>query len=515
MTDRGRVLVVGFDGATWELLSKYAEDGTMPHLGELCSSSRWGVLRSTIPPVTGPAWAALSTGKGPGKTGIFSFYVAMDSIDRFRPITSLDVKVETLPELLERAGLNVQVVNLPTFSYPRKIGGPVLGDVLCPPTDTVQPASLRAKEPFRSYRSFPNLSLKRDLMGYLRDIRELENVRFRCAQELFLLKWDFMFVMFSGVDWIQHELYGDLLRGAVSKVMALAKSFYKDLDGYLWWLASSLGPQDFLFLVSDHGFKSYSGAFSINRWLLQSGYMREKSGPGILSRVSYSLPVSVPSGFLSALARHRRVWSTGTRVWATATGTSSRAGGVKPDPSSSVATSQDFTFGIRLNSKRHFRTGILDAEEEGRMKMEIRSKLDELATRGNVASCLPADEVYEGPYVSQAPDLVIFPGERGIGGYGRTVLVDGPRNGHSMEGIYLMRGGGVEPGKGSEASICDIAPTVLTIFGLEVPDDMDGASLWGSPRTRGGRGSRGTSGPTLTTADERLIEDRLRSLGYV
>ncbi|MDG7010652.1 MAG: alkaline phosphatase family protein [Nitrososphaerota archaeon] len=510
-----RVLVVGFDGATWELLSRYAQDGTMPRLGELCGKSKWGVLKSTIPPVTGPAWAALSTGKGPGKTGIYSFYVATDSIDRFRPTTSLDVKAETLPELLERAGLAVQVVNLPTFSFPRKIRGPVLGDVLCPPTDTVQPASLRSREPFRSYRSFPNLSLKRDTLGYLDDIRGLEDVRFRCAKELFLSKWDFMFVMFSGVDWMQHELYSDLLSGKATGGASLAREIYRDLDGYLDWFASSLGPEDYLFLVSDHGFKSYSGGFSINHWLAENGYLHTKPGPVGISRLSHGLPFAVPSGVLSAVARHRRLWEAGTRAWAAASGTSSRSEGMKPDPSTSLAASQDFTLGIRLNTKRRFRNGVLDEERERKVAGEIRSKLEGLAKRGIISGCLPAAEVYKGPYVSQAPELVVFPGERGIGGYSRTVLSEGPQNGHSMEGIYLMRGAGVEPGKGEEASICDIAPTVLTLFGLEVPDDMDGVSLWGSPKIRGsGVGSSGP-GPTLTQADEKLIEERLKSLGYV
>jgi predicted AlkP superfamily phosphohydrolase/phosphomutase len=105
----------------------------MPHLGELQKTSMWGVLKSTVPAVTPPAWAALSTGKHPGKTGVYAFYVPTDSIDHFRHMTSLDVHSETLPEMLEKAGLAVHVINLPTFSYPAKIEGTVLGDVLTPP----------------------------------------------------------------------------------------------------------------------------------------------------------------------------------------------------------------------------------------------------------------------------------------------------------------------------------------------------------------------------------------------
>ena len=512
---RGRVLVVGFDGATWDLLYRYANDGTMPNLGMLLEDSLWGDLISTIPPVTAPAWASLSTGKNPGKTGVFAFYTPLDSIARFRPITSLDVQSDTLPELLERGGLKVHVVNLPTFSYPTRISGTVLGDVLCPPGKTVNPPSLLAKESFRRYRNFPNMSLKGSLQRYIRDIRELEEARFRCARELLNSPWDFVFVMFSGVDWIQHELYGDLLDGVNSPGAEEALRFFGDLDRYLGWFVKALAPQDHLLLVSDHGFEKLRGTVSINHWLIQKGYLKLKRGASGLSKLAGRVPaVALPTGTIGFLSRHPRIWELGRRLWRVTAGNTGFSGHLVPDPSLSSAFAQDFTYGIYINSKSHFKEGILNREQEEQVIGDIVAGMRDLAEAGLIESCVPAREVYSGPFVRRACELIIKPTDRGVSFTTNQMIDDTPRNGHSMKGIYLIRGEGVGQGRGREASICDVFPTVLELFGMDVPGDVDGVPIIGALHAGSGSRQVPLSRRVLTEGEEALIRARLDALGY-
>ena len=65
-----KVLVIGLDGATLDLIGPWADDGKLPHISRLMREGVSGELRSTVPPVTGPAWTSFMTGKGPGKHGI-------------------------------------------------------------------------------------------------------------------------------------------------------------------------------------------------------------------------------------------------------------------------------------------------------------------------------------------------------------------------------------------------------------------------------------------------------------
>src|SRR3979409_1318657 len=80
--DRGRhggcmtrdVLLIGLDGATFDILDPLIESGVMPVLRDLIGSGVRATLQSTVPALTPPAWTSLVTGRGPGSHGIFDFF---------------------------------------------------------------------------------------------------------------------------------------------------------------------------------------------------------------------------------------------------------------------------------------------------------------------------------------------------------------------------------------------------------------------------------------------------------
>ncbi|HQO21394.1 MAG TPA: alkaline phosphatase family protein, partial [Acidobacteriota bacterium] len=88
----GRVIVVGWDGATWDLLMPLIERGVCPVLGQLAGESAYGPLRSTIPPVTAPSWITMATGVNPGRHGCFDFNKADGALSRIRPLQSWDIE---------------------------------------------------------------------------------------------------------------------------------------------------------------------------------------------------------------------------------------------------------------------------------------------------------------------------------------------------------------------------------------------------------------------------------------
>src|SRR3989337_326500 len=73
MDMKPKVIVVGLDGGTWELLKPLMNEGVMPHLAHLTETGVSGVLHSTLPPWTPTAWSSFATGKNPGKHGVFGF----------------------------------------------------------------------------------------------------------------------------------------------------------------------------------------------------------------------------------------------------------------------------------------------------------------------------------------------------------------------------------------------------------------------------------------------------------
>ena len=81
-----RMLILGWDGATWDLLREWVDAGELPVLGRVLNEGRWGPMRTVVPPGTGPAWSSLVTGKNPGKHGVYEFMARREGSYRIGPL---------------------------------------------------------------------------------------------------------------------------------------------------------------------------------------------------------------------------------------------------------------------------------------------------------------------------------------------------------------------------------------------------------------------------------------------
>jgi len=68
-----KVLLLGLDGATFDVLGPWMAEGKLPNLQRLSAGGARGLLTTTIPPVSASAWVSLATGKNPGQHGLFDF----------------------------------------------------------------------------------------------------------------------------------------------------------------------------------------------------------------------------------------------------------------------------------------------------------------------------------------------------------------------------------------------------------------------------------------------------------
>ena len=64
---RRRVLVVGLDAATFDLVLPWARSGALPTIGRLLREGAYAPLRSTLPALTPPGWTSAATGRNPGQ----------------------------------------------------------------------------------------------------------------------------------------------------------------------------------------------------------------------------------------------------------------------------------------------------------------------------------------------------------------------------------------------------------------------------------------------------------------
>jgi predicted AlkP superfamily phosphohydrolase/phosphomutase len=118
-----KTLALGLDGATWDILLPLIEEGKLPAFKKLLGEGVYGDLQSVIPPVTCPAWKCYSTGKNPGKLGVFWWVDVNKESGKIVMPNAYSFKSRDLWDYLGDKGFKVGIINMPTTYPPKKVNG--------------------------------------------------------------------------------------------------------------------------------------------------------------------------------------------------------------------------------------------------------------------------------------------------------------------------------------------------------------------------------------------------------
>jgi predicted AlkP superfamily phosphohydrolase/phosphomutase len=495
----GRVFIIGIDGGTWKVVAPLIEAGRMPALEALTSEGRHGVLASTIPYITCPAWNSLSSGRNPGWIGAFGFLnLEPASYDLSYYDYHHDPELPEIWDVLGERGISCGVFNNPVVREPRPINGYMVPGFLADERDFhTWPESIRAfiDAACGGYTIEPKGF---SVMGPEKTIRECEAVmekRYRVFKALLSdHPSDFFLGVFHLADRVSHNLLnhtGLPLQPDRGGLHALTAAFFEKLDGYIGSLVEEhVGRQDLLMILSDHGFAPCTSGLLLNNWLIKEGYLKVKplgglSGMGInQKRIAIALD---RVGLLKTASRHAP--RSLKKMIPEGRGTGSHASVVdymqadRVDWGATRAIALP-NHGIYLNTCDRPRGSVGKSEERESLLEELRRGLSDFVDPGTgdrpVSSIRSREEIYSGPKLDWAPDLMVEMVEGWttqviISGEGRLVLPLS-RADHRREGMIVLRGPGIEAGT-VNGSIEDIAPTVLDFMGVKDPPTMDGHSL--------------------------------------
>jgi predicted AlkP superfamily phosphohydrolase/phosphomutase len=127
-----KVFAIGVDGGTLELVRPWAQAGKLPTFARMMAQGAVGELESTIPPITGPAWASFMTGKNPGGHGVGDWMRRVDGGYRLTPVNATEIKSRLFWDLLGQAGKRVGIINVPVTYPPRPLNGFLISGLLTP-----------------------------------------------------------------------------------------------------------------------------------------------------------------------------------------------------------------------------------------------------------------------------------------------------------------------------------------------------------------------------------------------
>lgn len=230
------------------------------------------------------------------------------------------------------------------------------------------------------------------------------------------------------------------------------RTLYKEIDELVGWVLEDLGDQTKFIVMSDHGFAPFRRQANLNSWLEQNGYLQLKNPD----------------------RRDESEWLIG------------------------IDWRETRAFGIGLNSlylnvRGRERSGIVSPRDREELAREIVAALEKWIDPETgervVTQALVREDVYSGPHVPQAPDIIV--------GYARgyraswatstgkipaTLLEDNDREwsgDHCMDsrtvpGVLLSSG----PLESATGDLRDMPVSILNYFGIDAPAQMTGKVIF-------------------------------------
>ncbi len=559
-----RVLLVGLDGATFDLIQPWAASGHLPLMAQVMEAGTWGPLRSTTPPSTFPAWTSLMTGVNPGQHGVFDFTRRVPGCYAIEFINATYRRRPSVWQLLSEAGLRVGVMGFPATYPPESINGFLISGFDSPVATGIDSSFVSPPELYdeicREVGPYPITGFQEVRIGpgwhqqALRKLKRAARRRTDIASHLLDREpWDCFAVHFGESDTVAHHFWAFHDPGSprydeagVARFGQAILQVYKELDRALGELLVHAGQDATLIVVSDHG----SGGtgqhvLHLNGWLAQNGWLRFAS-PGVrgwatacLKRAGLSLPAAL----------QERAFRGPFHKFVDRVESSARFGAL--DWAGTRAFSEETnTFpSIWINVKGRDPEGtVKPGAEYEQLRDELLARLLEWPNPESgepvIAQAWHREELFHGEAVADAPDIVLEPALNQGYSYtllptsGSQLLLTGPvrlltpserqgakggsMNGsHRPDGILILHGAGVLRGATlGETHIVDLAPSILHLLGAHLPPYLDGRVLQeafvGNAQVRIAplEHDHGSGPRPYSMSQAGAVARRLRGLGY-
>ncbi len=283
-----KLFILGLDCAPPRII--YESYGVeLVNIGEIVRESARYLLHSSHPPITIPAWISMFTGKTPGELGLYGFrHRKPGDVRESYIVNSTHVKAKTFWDEVGRRGGRVGIIGVPPTYPPKPIHGFMITDFTTP-------------GPEKPYTFPPWLRREIELKfgKYIFDVVYRSGEKDKVAKELFhmtkqhlnivkyLLKkkpWDLFVYVEVGVDRVHHAFWKFFDKNHPryvenSELGEVIPEYYRLIDNWFGEVRKILPKDTVIIIASDHGAKAMKGAFVINQWLEEQGYLKLKEKP--------------------------------------------------------------------------------------------------------------------------------------------------------------------------------------------------------------------------------------------
>jgi predicted AlkP superfamily phosphohydrolase/phosphomutase len=403
MSEQARVVIIGLDGVPYGMLKDFADSGVMPNTARIISDSIFKPMHSSIPEVSSCAWSCMITGANPGEHGTYGFMdLRPGTYDMYFPNFS-DLKVRPFWEEWQHKSIIINVP--PTYPVRPMNGVHISGFVSIDYDKSVYPGTLVEELKELDYRLDVNSDLAHKNMDlFLHDVDATLAARVSAARYLWdYVDWQTFMLVFTGTDRLMHFLW-DAYEDKGHKYRYLFRDHFKKIDKAIGEIVEKLNDNEIVVMLSDHGFERLDYDVFLNYMLIEKGLLQFKQGE------EASLKNICP----------------GTKAFVL-------------DPAR-----------VYINYKGKYPCGSVHREEGEELLEELEQLFGSLEVEGRkvIRDMHQAAQIYSGPCIGSAPDLVLV-GAEGFNLKASVKVKELASKGiftgkHTQDTAFLVVGGGAD-----------------------------------------------------------------------
>ncbi|MFX1414385.1 MAG: alkaline phosphatase family protein [Promethearchaeota archaeon] len=451
-----KLVLIGLDCASPRtLFNEFIDD--CPNIRKLMGKGVYGKLKSSDPPITIPAWMVMATGKKAGTLGLYGFrHRKQYAYNDFWIASSYSIKEPTIWDIIGKSGLKSIIIGTPPTYPVKSINGNLIAGFIAPDIDSNYTFPPELKEEIKrevgKYILDANFRID-DKKALLNEIYEMTTIQFKTIRHLMKTKeWDYFQFVIIGLDRFHHAFwkYFDKEHSKYipgNEFENEMRNYYRFLDKEVGEVLDLLDDITTVIIASDHGAKAMKGLICINMAFEELGLLVFKKRP-----------------------------EPGTRL-----------------ENAEIDWSKTYAWGwggyyarIFLNVEGREPQGIIKEEDYEKMRTYVAEKIKSIKDdAGNIMNTrVYRPEDFYSKIRGDPPDLMVYFDDlnwrsAGTVGYDSMYLKEndtGPDDAvHDYYGIYIISNPKLKIGKElGTKSILDIAPTCLSILGIEIPKDMEG-----------------------------------------
>ena len=493
-----KLMIIGLDGLSPILVNKWIEK--LPNLKHLALEGVHGTLNSIVPPASVPAWQCFATGKNPAKIGLWGFATIGKDHKLVRGRTTSGIGC--IWDIFSNEGRSVGVLNVPGTYPPYPLNGFMISGFPVPPGKPwAYPVTLmkRLNRAVGGYEVDVPLTKPSDMRGggeaYLAQVERLHSKSVKSAKQL--IEWfhpDLFMTTLQGVDMVEHDFWRYMKKPG-SKFSRVIESWYVKLDAAVGELKKYADADTYFLVLSDHGSTSVSASFHVNEWLRSKGLLVLKGGQNVrrrgsnYTRVRESIMKTLPPEVIKA------VYDKMPDFIAHRLTASAKIERILTQLIENIDWERTRVFstgGVQANFYLNNPNIVKPVEIDSGGTQLLQQLSGELASLGhpNTNESLRTifhhkEQTFPGPFQDEAPDLCVefFVGDEKVHvnpnlGSGKLWSFAPHLSAeHVREGYWAFSGPGIRRGVKRNASILDLAPTMLDLFDMKIPADLDGKPL--------------------------------------